>query len=86
MYKDLFNEIGGQVDELRIACERQEVYYKTIISTHEVTIGQQALELNNLKQDSLRVQGNLAIAGRAERDNAQEAWVSTFFLVLKHVL
>ena len=47
MYKDLFNEIGGQVDELRIACERQEVYYKTMISTYEVTSGQQVIQIQN---------------------------------------
>ena len=50
MYKDLFNEIGGQVDELRIACERQEVYYKTMISTYEVTSGQQVIQIKKLEQ------------------------------------
>ena len=47
MFTDLFNEIGGQVDELRIACERQEVYYKTMISTYEVTSGQQVIQIQN---------------------------------------
>ena len=50
MYKDLFNEIGGQVDELRIACERQEVYYKTMISTYEVTSGQQVIQIQKLEK------------------------------------
>jgi hypothetical protein len=50
MNNEWFNEIIGQVQEemerlkeLSTACEKQEVYYKTMISTHEVTIGQQAI-------------------------------------------
>jgi len=51
MNNEWFNEIIGQVQEemerlkeLSTACEKQEVYYKTMISTHEVTIGQQSTQ------------------------------------------
>ena len=57
MNNEWFNEIIGQVQEemerlkeLSTACEKQEVYYKTMISTHEVTIGQQAICIKKLER------------------------------------
>jgi chromosome segregation ATPase len=57
------NTIGEQIEALRLDCERREVYYKTIITTNEVTICQQAIQIKKLekgvgelKQDSLNRQ------------------------------
>ena len=57
MNNEWFNEIIGQVQEemerlkeLSTACEKQEVYYKTMISTHEVTIGQQTICIKKLER------------------------------------
>ena len=57
MNNEWFNEIIGQVQEemerlkeLSTACEKQEVYYKTMISTHEVTIGQQAIYIGEFEK------------------------------------
>jgi hypothetical protein len=57
MNNEWFNEIIGQVQEemerlkeLSTACEKQEIYYKTMISTHEVTIGQQAIYIGEFEK------------------------------------
>ena len=50
MYKSTFDRIGYQIEALQIDCEKQEVYYKTMITTHEVTIGQQSIQLKKLEE------------------------------------
>ena len=62
MNNEWFNEIIGQVQEemerlkeLSTACEKQEVYYKTMISTHEVTIGQQAIYIGEFEKERIDI-------------------------------
>ena len=50
MYKSTFDRIGYQIEALQIDCDKQEVYYKTMITTHEVTIGQQSIQLKKLEE------------------------------------
>ena len=50
MYKSTFDRIGYQIEALQIDCEKQEVYYKTMITTHEVTIGQQSIQLKKAQE------------------------------------
>ena len=50
MYKSTFDRIGYQIEALQIDCDKQEVYYKTMISTYEVTSGQQVIQIKKLEQ------------------------------------
>tara|TARA_Y100001951_G_C11242685_1_gene241477 strand:+ start:566 stop:1015 length:450 start_codon:yes stop_codon:yes gene_type:complete len=50
MYKSTFDRIGYQIEALQIDCDKQEVYYKTMITTHEVTIGQQSIQLKKAQE------------------------------------
>ena len=78
MYKSTFDRIGYQIEALQIDCEKQEVYYKTMITTHEVTIGQQSIQLKKAQetvednvQTILRLQMELRTAD-AEVDSLLE--------------
>jgi len=79
MNNEWFNEIIGQVQEemerlkeLSIACEKQEVYYKTMISTHEVTIGQQTICIKKLeRQLQLTMVNPLETAQEMVADNVE---------------
>ena len=78
MYKTVFNNIVEQIQALQLDCERQEVYYKTMITTHEVTIGQQTIQLKKAQevvednvQTILRLQMELKTAD-AEVDSLLE--------------
>ena len=78
MYKTVFNNIVEQIQALQLDCERQEVYYKTMITTHEVTIGQQSIQLKKAQetvednvQTILRLQMELRTAD-AEVDSLLE--------------
>ena len=82
MNNEWFNEIIGQVQEemerlkeLSTACEKQEVYYKTMISTHEVTIGQQAIyigEFEKAKIDSEKLERQVQLTMVNPLETAQE--------------
>ena len=79
MNNEWFNEIIGQVQEemerlkeLSTACEKQEVYYKTMISTHEVTIGQQTICIKKLeRQLQLTMVDTLETAQEIVADNVE---------------
>ena len=78
MYKSTFDRIGYQIEALQIDCDKQEVYYKTMITTHEVTIGQQSIQLKKAQetvednvQTILRLQMELRTAD-AEVDSLLE--------------
>ena len=78
MYKSTFDRIGYQIEALQIDCNKQEVYYKTMITTHEVTIGQQSIQLKKAQevvednvQTILRLQMELRTAD-AEVDSLLE--------------
>ena len=79
MNNEWFNEIIGQVQEemerlkeLSTACEKQEVYYKTMISTHEVTIGQQTICIKKLeRQLQLTMVNPLETAQEMVADNVE---------------
>ena len=51
MYNDLFKELGVQIEALRIQCEQQDIAYKTQISTLEVAISQQTIQVKKLEEE-----------------------------------
>ena len=44
------------IENLRGVIERKEVYYKTMISTHEVTISQQTIRIKKLEEQLAKAQ------------------------------
>ena len=78
MYKSTFDRIGYQIEALQIDCDKQEVYYKTMITTHEVTIGQQEIRIKKLEeqigQQTIQLQRQEEKLGKAQEvveDNVQ---------------
>jgi hypothetical protein len=64
-----------RLKELSTACEKQEVYYKTMISTHEVTIGQQAIyigEFEKARIDSKKLERQVQLTMVNPLETAQE--------------
>ena len=51
MYNALFKELGVQIEALRIQCEQQDIAYKTQISTLEVAISQQTIQVKKLEEE-----------------------------------
>ena len=70
MYKSTFDRIGYQIEALQIDCEKQEVYYKTMITTHEVTIGQQSIQLKKA-QEVVEDNLNTILRLQGERDSLE---------------
>jgi len=95
MNNEWFNEIIGQVQEemerlkeLSTACEKQEVYYKTMISTHEVTIGQQAIyigEFEKARIDSKKLERQVQLTMVNPLETAQEMVADNVNTILKNL-
>ena len=69
MFRDRFNHLADTIKDLGICCEHREVELTTRISTLEVTVGQQTIQLQKAQevvednvQTILRLQGELRVS------------------------
>jgi len=79
MHGKVFNEIVGQVQELRSLCSIQAVEYTTKISTLEVTVSQQMIQIRKLEEEteSQKVTIKYLMAERGEYPNEPEPYSYT---------